>query len=673
MKAKTLLICGLSLALLSVTVGCKQPDASRLKTLDNFAAGKRVKTNACSGDPALANLDGLDVVLTSLKQRIDYETKADKAAIERAVTESFAAVPPDVQNLFLMLNGRILVTDNANGVCTDMDRQMAQGMNKTLKSDELAALREDLDKVTSCYLFGTPSLTKRLKGQERQMLTIVVPGLAAEIQHSLVRSVGYLVSNVFSHLIYSEGDGVITWISEENPSFTNKKEEIAAAFLKDVGASSNASRFAKYQAGGAASKVERKSFGSFVYAEAFDSFYCNGHAKDSKNTRKVMVSSFPNTYGAFVGHKTTGTVTAAKIPDGFAANAADTIDVGSISSRPNLQFREKLVVVDWLTEAVKNRKPKSGSGGDSKNKEGFALSGGLLGWASDAWNGTYNAVNETVRGAGVLYNDYSDRVGQATQAAMDQYSAGGRTPTWGQTAMAAVQGVSAGTGYTDYYNNTQRAIDSRISQGQSITQAAFGGVSDTTGYTDKYNEIASRTDNIATQVMSDPSYNTYSPLYKTVLGASTVANAIAPDVSKLPKIGDYVGAAQNFVTAGAGGGFDADGNYKEATSSERWGALGSGLFTVGDKSGFNDAFTSAVTDRGMSVLADAAVSDNRYIRSVAQPVADVVSVVETTKNAYDKALKTNEVYNDLKSVSSAMEPFKVVSDGLTTSSGDSDE
>jgi hypothetical protein len=75
----------------------------------------------------------------------------------------------------------------------------------------------------------------------------------------------------------------------------------------------------------------------------------------------------------------------------------------------------------------------------------------------------------------------------------------------------------------------------------------------------------------------------------------------------------------------------------------------------------------------MSVLADAAVSDNRYIRSVAQPVADVVSVVETTKNAYDKALKTNEVYNDLKSVSSAMEPFKVVSDGLTTSSGDSDE
>lgn len=668
MKFRTVWFHLLAVSLISASFGCKRPDSSRLKTLDNFAAGKRVKTNVCSGDPALANLDGLDVVLTSLRERIDYETKADKAAIERAVTESFSAVPPDVQNLFLMLNGRILVSDNANSICTDMDRHMAQGMDKTLKADELAALKEDLDKVTSCYLFGTPSLTKRLKGQERQMLTIVVPGLPAEIQHSIVRSVGYLVSNVFSHLIYSEGDGVITWISEENPSFTNKKEEIAAAFLKDVGASSNASRFAKYQPGGAASKAERKSFGTFVYAEAFDSFYCNGHAKDSNNTRKIMVSSFPNTYGAFVGHKTTGTVTASKVPEAFAANAADSIDVGAISTRPNLQFREKLVVVDWLKEAAKNRKPKSGSAGASKDKQGFALSGGLLGWASDAWNGTYNAVSETVRGAGVLYGEYSDRVGQATQAAMDQYSAGGRTPTWGQTAMAAVQGVSAGTGYTDYYNNTQRAIDTRLNQGQSITQAALGGVSDSTGYTDKYNQIAQRTDNIATQVMSDPSYNTYSPLYKTVLSASTVANAIAPDVAKLPKIGDYVGAAQNFVTAGTGGGFDAEGNYKEATTAERWGALGSGLFTVGDKSGINDALTTKATEIGFSSLANASMSDNKYIRAVAQPVADVVTVVDATKNAYDKALKTNEVYNDLKSVSDAVKPFETVRDGLTVQS-----
>ena len=98
--SKQFILCA---SLMVSLIGCKKPSASSVKSLDNFAAGRRVKTNVCSGDPALANEDGLNVALSALTGRIDYEAKGDKTQLELAVKTAFSAVPPDIQNLFLKI------------------------------------------------------------------------------------------------------------------------------------------------------------------------------------------------------------------------------------------------------------------------------------------------------------------------------------------------------------------------------------------------------------------------------------------------------------------------------------------------------------------------------------------------------------------------------------------
>ncbi len=648
-------------SLLYVAQNCGKNPSSRLKSLDNFAAGRRVKTNVCSGDPALANEDGLNVALSALTGRIDYETKGDKKQLEVAVKTAFSAVPADIQNLFLTLNGRVLVTDNANGVCTNMDRQMASGLGKAFKAEELKALEEDMNSVTSCYLFGVPSITKQITGQDGQMLTLVLPGSVTEIKHSLVRSIGYLVSNVFSHLVYSMSDNVITWVSLENPSFTAKKDEVAAGFLQDVAKSGFAGRFTKYQNGGSATPAEKKSFTTFVYAEAFDSFYCNTHAKNSDNTLQTMIKNFPNSYAAFLGQKTnsSGSVT---LPVAYVGEVTRQVSINTTSTIPNLPFQETLFVVDWLKQAAANRSVSAKPEASSETENEFALtnSNSRQSWASRAWNNFTSPITETVTGAGVLWGEYKQRSQAATERSLAQYSGGGRVPTISQQALAAVEGTATGFGYNKYYNNTMNAIQRRQSQGQSTFQSSFGGVSDSTGYTNKYNQVYERTNKIANQVMSDPTYNNNSAAWKTVMGASIVANGVVDDVSRLPKIGDYAAAAKNYVTYSAGGNFDSSGNYKDATAWEQYGALGSTLYTTGKISGANKAIGAYMTDKAATGISYFEGSRNPFISQTASKVGDVFAVSEAVYNPYRQAIKDSEFLKEAKDIKDVIKPIHII-------------
>jgi hypothetical protein len=673
---------GLAIAVIGSTLfwaqncGRRIDNEADLRTLDNFAAGKRVKTNKCSGDPSLARHDGLNVVLSALLGRIDWETTADKAVLTEAVNAAFSAVPADVQNIFLTLNGRILVTNKSNAVCTDMDRQMVDATSKQYKESELKALKEDLSSVSACYLFGVPSLVKRATGKSAQLMTIVLPDDPNEIRHSLVRTMGYLVSNVFSRLIYSSQDKVITWISEENPVFTQLKDKLAKSFLKDVNGTEFQNRFSKYLAGGKASRNEKQSFASFVYAEAFDSFYCNSHANDGDNTRKVMSDSFTNTFSEFAGVSNTNEVPKRRVSDSELNSAVPSIDLGMLQTRPNMQFQERLFVVDWLKEAdklkgkVKKPNRQKESLGLDESEEGFGLSGGFLSSAAAAWNSATTAVSESVQGAGILYSDYSKSVEKSVQKSFDQNygnNSGLKSPSVGRAAIAVVSGVSGGTGYSDYYNNTQRSVEDRYNRGQGLGGAISGGVSDSTGYSDKYNQIYAKTSNISRQVMSDPGYNTFSPGYRTLLSTSTVLNSVIDDVGKLPKIGDYASTAQNFVKAGAGAGFDDKGNYVEFTRKDRLGALISGVGQIGSLSGASEAATGALTERGLSVLADAGVSNNRAIRSIANKVGDGVVFAQALGGAYEKAAKSSEMLSTLNTVKETVELGNTIKEGVTGS------
>ena len=52
-KARIIILAGMTL----MTTGCDftKLSGAKVKTLDNFAAGKRVYLNECTGDPRLAN------------------------------------------------------------------------------------------------------------------------------------------------------------------------------------------------------------------------------------------------------------------------------------------------------------------------------------------------------------------------------------------------------------------------------------------------------------------------------------------------------------------------------------------------------------------------------------------------------------------------------------------
>jgi hypothetical protein len=63
LNSKTIISCLMLSSVLVLSVSCKKMETSRLQSLDNFAAGKRVQTNVCAGNPALSNDAGLQQLL----------------------------------------------------------------------------------------------------------------------------------------------------------------------------------------------------------------------------------------------------------------------------------------------------------------------------------------------------------------------------------------------------------------------------------------------------------------------------------------------------------------------------------------------------------------------------------------------------------------------------------
>jgi hypothetical protein len=197
----------------------------------------------------------------------------------------------------------VIVTSEANKYCTMPERRKLSAEEARYKKDELKFLRERLDDVTACYRFITPEDRVKIFGRGKdgdasQVLIVFLNDSVSDIQHGLVRAFGYLVSNYYSHLTVDQKS--ITWSSDENLAFRESKTAIADAFLKDVSGTPAARRFASLTKLSARSSEGRRNFEDFVYAEAFDSFYCNMYAADSSNTLVVMSKRFHATFDKFV-------------------------------------------------------------------------------------------------------------------------------------------------------------------------------------------------------------------------------------------------------------------------------------------------------------------------------------------------------------------------------------
>ena len=375
----------------AIATSCAGNESS-VQSLDNHAAGSRVKTNKCQGDPALRNnVAERKLVNQVVTERISWDTTKDKTNLVKSVAMSFRAVPTDMQEMFLRLGGTIMLTSKANQLCSAMHQ--VSDSRKSFKQAELNALSEASQKVSSCYYFMPPAVWKKLEpqGPTQQLFTIIMQDDVSEIHHNLVRTFGYIAAQVSSHIAtndrtFRRQDLVVNWTEQENATFRVYKKNVFRAFLSDLQSSNKLGRFQKYAAG-RASQTETRYMEDFTYAEAFDSFFCNQYATGDYNTLNIFRKSFPRTLSAYLNPPTNS------VRSGFGLTAK------------------------------------------SKTNSGLAM------W--NPFKSAWRATVETYQGSKILYGEYADRrnqrIDRLTEVVTD--ANGGKPPTTWQTVSIAANGA----------------------------------------------------------------------------------------------------------------------------------------------------------------------------------------------------------------------------------------
>ncbi len=287
---------------------CKPKAASKLKTLENFALNEDVRVNACSA-PA-DQLDKRDP-RNKVAAFVDVTDVALAKKLSAELILALSAVPDAAIKIFQARNGKVLITPNAAQYCNFNGAVRFKG-----KSPVFASCLVNIP-----FGSGTTTMEKGFEG-----LTLVSNPDAETIRHGTVRTMGYLIADVFA----------------KDPGFSLLKVELTKAFLTDVASSqvfnlkaqegllgagidgivrrNLAANAANPLTGAKASPEAVYNFMNFVVGEAFDSYYCRtgGDAffetKTAKrikqpsdaplfayltDTRKVMEHFFPRTYSTF--------------------------------------------------------------------------------------------------------------------------------------------------------------------------------------------------------------------------------------------------------------------------------------------------------------------------------------------------------------------------------------
>ena len=288
-----------SISLIALSgAGCKYPASGSLKTLDNLAAEKRITTNACIGPESVLPNQAAQAMNEEIEsKRIIWDTTAPKEPMRLALSKAFSAIPPALQAQFLATQGRFIVSSNANKLCTD---RKAEYLNDAKQNAaELAALREGLKSVEACYLFAMPEEASQIltNATDKPAFFVILSDDAIQIQSNLVRVFGYLNSQISTVMVvegdFTDGQNKYRFSEKQNPEFAESRKNLTDAFLQDLRKQGKYDSFKKYESS-VASKAERRYFEDFVYAEAFDSFFCNAE------TLKNMGRDFDLTLRAFI-------------------------------------------------------------------------------------------------------------------------------------------------------------------------------------------------------------------------------------------------------------------------------------------------------------------------------------------------------------------------------------
>lgn len=265
------------LAVISVA-GCK-PGAqiSTTKSLDNFSSkdGSKLTYNSCSGLNRTEETSGRLI-----------GSARDTAAMRAALT----AVPTELQTAFFKdLQGSIKVVKDIASTC---------GANYSAG--------QSADNLLACWRGGESGIGIFVKEESDANLT------ERNIRHSVVRMMGYVLSDVVLKVKKSSGDAEIA----ENSALASMKKDLAAALSEDTEKSKD------YRIP-ASVRADETKYANAAFAEAFDSFYCSAASKAK------MASNFPNTYELF-------SELAAELPQSLTGKSASGGQASSVAtSQPN--------------------------------------------------------------------------------------------------------------------------------------------------------------------------------------------------------------------------------------------------------------------------------------------------------------------------------------------------
>jgi hypothetical protein len=268
------LVCGVASCKWS---GLETNDEQKLSSLDNFAAGKTVTVNQCSGD------SGLDYIGQEVSALIDglqlIEAPSD---FRDELAKALTSVPSNLLNVFFSTGNRIIVSKLAfDGKPQDnlSDCKLARASGLLL---DQANQIEESPELASCVVLE--------RGKDNQMrLGVYIQENVKAIRHNLVRRISQSISMHLAKLT-TNAKGELEIGDEIDEGFAQWQAEMVQAIDSDVKklASVQTQNYRELQ-----SNLSAARFSHFAFAESMDSYYC------SKQSREKMKKTFPMSFAKF--------------------------------------------------------------------------------------------------------------------------------------------------------------------------------------------------------------------------------------------------------------------------------------------------------------------------------------------------------------------------------------
>lgn len=293
-----------ALFVVGITTSCGvDTTASQEKSLNNFARGSADLTrNVCRGD---------NKVVKGINQEWDHvdfsRVPAEKVpALKTALEGSLSAVPSNLQEVFFGLGGRIVFADNLSEPAkssTDLTCDRAGGKAKFAG--------EGTNTIESCWTTDTRTAD----------VVILMNPTVESVHHSTVRIFGYILSQILTKISVNDENVIV---AQRDEQFDALIADIKDAFLADVKRPGS-----KYTLSLNDSLVQTEDFKYFVFAESFDSYYCNGKLRQTM----ARVDEFPKTHNLFVNmdrelKAVQMAQNASQAADSFSLNSEDAFNLG---------------------------------------------------------------------------------------------------------------------------------------------------------------------------------------------------------------------------------------------------------------------------------------------------------------------------------------------------------